>query len=261
VKIQRRFVDAVTSAQTGEDLVPLIQEAVRLEHATIPPYLCAYFTIRAAANAEVAAILRSVVIDEMLHMTAACNLILALGESPRIHGPDFIPKYPSELPFGIADHLKVHLRRCSLDQVRDVFMRIEKPESPIDIQALDLQFSTIGLFYKHLKDKLEELGPAIFKGDPGRQVVPRRWFRETNALFPITNIDTAKRAIDLIVDQGEGTTTSPFDAEGEPAHYYRFEQIVKGRKLTKSADGKYAYSGDPAVLDEAGVWTWKTTRS
>ena len=41
MKINPSFVQAVRDATTSDDLKP-IQEAVKLEHATIPPYLCGY---------------------------------------------------------------------------------------------------------------------------------------------------------------------------------------------------------------------------
>ena len=73
---------------------------------------------------------------------------------PQINTPDFVPDYPGRLPMDIGDGLKVHLRKCSIPQVRDVFMEIEKPEKPIDIPvaaalvaaAPTLEFDTIGGF-------------------------------------------------------------------------------------------------------------------
>jgi len=50
-------------------------------------------------------------------------------------------------------------------------------------------------------------------------------------LYPICTTENAVNAVDIIVRQGEGTTNTPLDEEGNPAHYYEFEELFKGRKL------------------------------
>ena len=273
MKIDPQLVARVRAAQSVQDLYPLVQAAIELEHATIPPYLCGYFTLKPGSNTEVAKVIRSVVIEEMLHMTHACNLLNAIGGAPRINAPDFVPKYPGGLPMGVGKHLQVRLRKCSLDQVRTVFMAIEEPETPIDIPvekaegpaALAAQpvFETIGAFYHYLREKLGEFSQSgdIFTGDVSRQVVARTWFPAPEELFPVTDIASARRAIDLIVDQGEGTKTDPFvsdDFDGgkkQPAHFYRFQEIDKGRALVHrpGQTPPYAFAGTPVVLDEGAV--------
>jgi hypothetical protein len=39
-----------------------------------------------------------VVIEEMLHMTIAANVLNAVGGHPAIDRPDFVPNYPEDLP-------------------------------------------------------------------------------------------------------------------------------------------------------------------
>ncbi len=260
----------VIRATSAAELLPVVQKVIELEHATIPPYLCGYFTIQQGSNQESADIIRSVVVEEMLHLTIACNLMNALGGKPAIDTPNFVPNYPGELPFGIGDHFKVHLRKCSIDQVRDVFMKIEEPEDPIDVPVMmeapmavmDIDL-TIGALYQALSAKLQQLekeaqatGKTIFVGDQARQVVPLQWFRDPREMFAITTIEDAVKAIDVIVDQGEGTTTDPFDESGEPSHYYRFEQIVEGKLLVALPGQKppYAYGGAPVVLDTSTIF-------
>lgn len=255
LKIHERFVSDVENAASAEHLHPLIQAAIELEHATIPPYLAAFFSIKLGCNRAAAEIIRSVVVEEMLHLTIASNLLVAVGGAPAINTPHFVPDYPGGLPLGIGDHLQIHLRKCSIAQIRDVFMAIEEPEHPIDIPAAAAapKFETIGAFYKALANKIDDLGPSIFRGDPRRQVIARRWFPDENELFLIDGPKSARRAIEVIVDQGEGTTTAPFDHEGLPAHYYRFEEIVKGRRLIE-VGGKPAFAGEAVPFDADGVW-------
>lgn len=145
------------------------------------------------------------------------------------------------------------------DQIKTVFMQIEEPEDPIDIPVLEAarpQWATIGAFYQALADKIAALGDSIFVGDPAYQVVASKWFPDPKQMFAIKDVQTAVQGINVIIDQGEGTSTSPYDGSGEPAHYYRFEQIVKGRLLIErpGATPPYGYGGDPVVLDPKTVW-------
>lgn len=263
IRIAARYVEDVRGATSGKDLAPVLQAAIELEHATIPPYLCAYFSLKNASNAAVAEIIRSIVIEEMLHLTIASNLMISLGVTPRLDSPKFVPDYPAGLPMGIGEHLRVHLRKCSLDQVSDVFMKIEEPENRIPIPAAAKaqhapvpEFATIGAFYLALADKIQELGKSAFTGNPAHQVVASRWFPNPEEMFTIEDVRTAVRGIHVIIDQGEGTRTSPFEKNGAPAHYYRFKEIIKGRRLIPRPGRRppYAFAGDRVHLDARDVW-------
>ena len=265
MRINRLFLEQVQQAETVDDLYPLLQAAIQLEHATIPPYLCGYFTLQLGSNADAAAIIRSVVIEEMLHMTIACNLLLGLGGSPLINTPKFVPDYPGGLPFDIGENLQVHLRKCSIAQVENVFMAIEKPDQVIDIpvaapEALvvpELEFATIGLFYTYLVQKISEINavtPITWQTD--RQNVASQWFTDPDEMFLIDSVAKAQRAINVIVDQGEGTHANPYDEDGVPAHYYRFQEIVAGRRLLPrpGALPPFIFGGDPVGLDTTKIW-------
>ena len=64
---------------TVADLRTALGNAIKLELGTIPPYLTALFSIKPGANAAAGAIVRSVVIEEMLHLSLACNMLNAVG--------------------------------------------------------------------------------------------------------------------------------------------------------------------------------------
>ncbi len=248
-----------------DDLRDAVQTAIELEHSTIPPYLTANFTLANTGNDEISNLIGSVVGEEMLHLSIACNLLNAIGGSPVLNKPGFIPTYPGPLPGGVDTSLEVPLAKFSLNLVKDVFMSIEEPEDPIKIKSLALAEAaslTIGQFYDKVKEKIEMLeatagknGKTIFTGNPKYQMTFAKFFPE-KLLFPITNKAEALRGINIIVDQGEGTSTDPFvnpddtsDGEmPEPAHYYRFEEIYKGKTLVKDPTAKvgYSYSG-PAI--------------
>ena len=50
--VDRELVERVRGAQAGTELLGVVQSAVELEHATIPPYLTAYYTLRPGRNDE-----------------------------------------------------------------------------------------------------------------------------------------------------------------------------------------------------------------
>ncbi|RBH51872.1 hypothetical protein C3F00_033145, partial [Pseudomonas sp. MWU13-2860] len=53
----------------------MLAGAVRLELSTIPTYLTALFSIKPGQNQEARALVQSVVVEEMLHMTLAANTL------------------------------------------------------------------------------------------------------------------------------------------------------------------------------------------
>jgi hypothetical protein len=225
-----------------------LQKAIELEHATIPPYLTAYYTLRGTSAGGVAArqILHSIIIEEMLHMQLACNILNAIGGAPLINAPNFIPNYPGPLPMGIggADGLVVGIKRYSKATVHNTFMEIEEPENPIHIpvktmalKAIAPSFETIGQFYTAIGDEIVRLNKIsnIFTGDPGRQV----------GAMIVKDVDSALAAIATIVTQGEGTKTSPADSPTEYAHYYRFEELFMGMRIVVDPKSPVGYSFDP----------------
>src|SRR5262249_20706455 len=101
-----------------------------------------------------------------------------------------------------------------------------------------------------------ELGDGIFVNTTAPpQVVSTRWFPDQK-LFVITDVESACRAIDLIKIEGEGTTASPFEQPGDPAHFYKFGEIVAGREIQQTPTG-FAYSGEPILFEPSGVWPLK----
>ncbi len=246
-----------------------LQVAIELEHSTVPPYLYALYSLKPGTNTEIASIIESVVIEEMLHMSLACNVLNAVRGAPLIDSPKFIPDYPTHLPGAVEDQLVVNLAAFSMKVITKTFMVIEEPETPLEFPVIPPQPSlrlahtseadqpiTIGEFYHKIMDQIVALGPSIFDGDPKRQLTTR--FGRV-PLFPVIDQASALRALQLIVDQGEGTTTSPVDVGKEPAHYYRYAEIYKGYRLVRNpaplpGTPPYIYGGDPVPFQAEGVW-------
>jgi hypothetical protein len=259
----RKWLDnpVYMNLDSAEDLMQALQLAIELEHATIPPYLCALYSIKPGTNIEVSELIRSVVVEEMLHMALVANIFVSIGGHPNIGHAKFVPQYPGPLPGGLRASLIVRLRRCSIPQIRDCFMSIEEPEVTTEIRRMQLaRFDasiehkyTIGWFYDQIKEALRNLSAAgkITFGNESQQV--KDW-SGPGKLYVIRSFDDAEKAIDEIKEQGEGRSSrDPEDGDEELAHYYKFSEIVVGRQL-ENVDGKYQYTGTPISFDPDGVW-------
>lgn len=198
-------------------------------------------------------------------MALAANILVAIGGQPSF--TELVPNYPDHLPFKIGDRdgkvLEIHLAPFTKELVRDTFMAIETPDDPIlfpvrprpemflALAATEETFKTIGDFYQDLARKLTELGEGAFTGRDRPQLAGF-----PADVFPVRSLADALRAIDLIVQQGEGSTTKPLAGSGKLlAHYYRFEQIWKGFELVADASVPegYSFSGPPIPFDPSGV--------
>ncbi|WP_194825045.1 ferritin-like protein [Nocardia sp. XZ_19_231] len=235
---------------TDEDLRTALQNAIRLEHATIPPYLTALATLIGNSDSVKYArqVITDIVVEEMLHMTLACNIINAIGGHPVIADEEFVLKYPDALPMCVAGDLAVHLKRYSKALVEDTFMKIEEPEIPLDIPemagvAAVAEPITIGQFYTRIRAYVAD-HPELFTGDPELQVSGH--FFDAGEDIRVTDVDSALLAIQTIVEQGEGTPKSPFDLQKDIAHYYAFQQLSKGMRIVEDASSPLKVSFDPA---------------
>ncbi len=258
-----------------------LRAAMQLEHATIPPYLTALYSIRPGSNIEAFDIIRAVAVEEMLHLTLVANLLNAVGGTPDLTAPGFVATYPAMLPDGEED-FAVDCQRFSREAV-ETFLKIERPADldhgedggkTVSREAVDgavkaghagaqaeEHFFSIGEFYKAIEDGLDRLhaqmGDALFSGDPARQVGPEYYYSGGGGLIKVTDMASAKAALDLIAEQGEGVTDSIFDEDGEIAHYYRFQQLVLGRYY-QQGDARDMPTGGPVPVDWDAVYPIKT---
>ncbi len=228
-----------------------LQVAVELELSTIPPYLCAWWSVK-DRGCEAARLVRRVVGDEMYHLGVVCNLLAAVGGRPRIAAA--ARSYPCPLPGGVRPGVTVHLSGLTRSLVRDVMMAIEEPEEPLARRAASPP--TIGTFYGDLMTAFRSVAPAL---SPHGQLSARIG---SDVLEPVRTPDDVERCLDTVKEQGEGTTRSPADAAGDdhPAHYYAFAEIYHGRRIVRWPDG-WRFTGEPvpfpdvrpmAVVPEAG---------
>src|SRR5665213_1562634 len=120
-----RLETSTSHISTLETLREHVQGALELEHSTLPPYLCALFSIHAGSNLESVEIIKSVFIEEMLHLALAANVLNAIGGSPTLNEPGFVPNYPAALPH--SDNSFVVPLAPFAPATIETFMRVERP--------------------------------------------------------------------------------------------------------------------------------------
>lgn len=258
VFLRKEIANHVYDGAPGVKLA--LQIALRLEHATIPPYLYALYSLKPGSNFEIAQILRSIVLEEMSHMAIVCNILNALGCTPVIDDPCFVPRYPDHLPGAVAGGVVLSLQPFSKALLREVFAVIEEPEDGGIKGAFEPM--TIGQYYREIQQQLRMLSQTQFRGIPERQL--RTGFGPLQTIR-VSDADSAVAAISEIVDQGEGAKKTAFDEEGELAHYYRLVEIYHGRKLIadvgRPLEGSHSIEdlaplcrGHQIQFDAQGVW-------
>jgi hypothetical protein len=238
--------------QSVEDVRGLVQGAIDLEFATLPPYLYARFSLLPGSNAAASGLLDSIVREEMIHMCLACNIMNAIGGTPAINPPH----YPGPLPGDVGSGLILHLLPFSRAAMQQG-MAIEEPSEAIDppqkaLAEATVAGVTIGEYYARLDAALAAL-PASAWTAGRNQISDAQFFQ--GQLFAVDSYVDAHRAISEIVSEGEGTPVSPgnpgspLDFEDELAHYYRFWEIVQDQVLEKDPNPVGYAWGDALGVD------------
>lgn len=262
-----------------DDLHEYLYRAMKIEHATIPPYLLALYSIHPGTNPDAANALRVVAVEEMLHLTLAANIYNAVGGTPDLTCSDFVPSYPAYVPTG-ADDFQVHLQPFSTAAI-DMFLNIERSaEAPNEEQRCvyrppgsptllavpgepNMHFWSIGEFYEEVIRGLKFLhkkeGDGLFRGDHKRQVTSEYYYSGGGKLFPVTDMDTAIAAARLIIKQGEGFGGGIYDDDRctELAHLYRFEELQLGQHY-QPGDQPHTPTGPKFEVDWDAVYRFKT---
>jgi CDGSH-type Zn-finger protein/truncated hemoglobin YjbI len=242
-----------------EALIYMLCEAAELEHGIMCQYLFAAFSLKQSADEgltedELAAANRwrkqilGVATQEMLHLALVQNLLTAIGGPPHLVRPN-LPLPAAHYPAGVQLAL-LPFGEQSLAH----FMFLERPEgmdladadglaavgraeplmSEGDIVPRPQDFATVGHLYRsieagfaHLAEKYGE--EWLFVGPPRAQATPEhfRW----PELVTVTDLDSAQRAIDTILEQGEGPRGA-----WQNAHFGQFVEILDEYQQMRAAD-------------------------
>jgi Ferritin-like len=259
--------------ENRKTLTYLLCEAAELEHGLMCEYLYAAFSLKTAADdtlpaehVEAVERWRSVVLgvaaQEMLHWALVNNLLTAVGSAPyvaRPHMPHQAKGYPAGVQLALVPFGERALRH---------FLFLERPEGmelrdadgfdpagpalPImaanDIVPWGQEFHTVGHLYRSIQGGIANLAERIgeeqlFIGPVDAQAGPESF--GWPQLVPITDVATASRAIEDIVEQGEGAR-----GDWSAAHYGRFLTVLEELLAIKAADPTFE-PAHPAVA--AGV--------
>ena len=241
-----------------EELIFLLTEAAEFEHTVMCTYLYAQWSLKrdeseGITTEEKAAIdrwrglMRSVALEEMLHLTLVNNLLAAIGAAPHLSRPDFPVMrgpFPAEVDFHLAPFN---------EQSIEHFVYIEKPEgidiedgegfihaanydrvvcndlltpTPRDYDSQGHLYHGIAQAICRLADEFGEEG--LFVGHGEAQISSAEF--PLPGLFEVTGVETAMKAIEEIVQQGEGAP-----AHRDDSHYARFAAIRDEFRALKAA--------------------------
>lgn len=261
--------------QDREELLYLLCEAAEFEHTVMCSYLFAQWSLKrdtseGVTEEELKAIerwrrsLRQVALEEMLHLSLVNNILAAVGASPHLWRPAF-PVQPGRFPADVVMKLS-HFCEGTVDH----FLYIERPEG-IEI-ADGAGFDHTAHYHRALREDLlsptaqdyvsqghlyhgainglarlvEECGEEnVFVGHGESQVSAAEF--GLPGLFKVTDLASAKRAIEEIVLQGEGAP-----AHREDSHYARFAAIKEELRALKKARPGFEPSRNVAVNPTLG---------
>jgi len=263
-----------TLEQEKNELGRWLQTAMTLELSTIPLYMTALISIRPGRNRVPANILRSVMMEEMLHLSLAGNLLCAIGGKACFNAEN-VPSFPLTLTFNGKQfkerEFAANLGPFSPDNLQ-IFTQIELPEgwnegfAFMAVERLDVPGYTIGEFYEAIARKLEELcnaygEAAVFTGDVKHQLGLDYYWSGGGSPIVIADLESARRAIQVIVTQGEGTRHGVddddrhyFDQPEEVAHFFRFREIQFKRHYQPGDKPHEEPSGLPFEVDYDAVY-------
>jgi hypothetical protein len=223
-----------------KELRELLQSALQLEHATIPPYLTGLYSMMPSIEWQISGVVRTIVVEEMLHMVLVANVLNAIGGAPLLTKPGFILNYPSYLPYHVDD-IQIGLPGFSREFVQQG-LAIERPKyvDPVRVATGEVVRMTIGEFYVYIESKLRALvkkygWDAIYRDDLDKQVRPDMFYYDAGGQpIVVKSLETAIDALRVITDQGEGFERTIWcgdksDPFPEVAHYFRFNELARGR--------------------------------
>ncbi len=257
---------------TIESLREHLQWSVEIEHGTLPPYLCALYSIKEGHNTEAAEVIHSVFMEEMLHLTLVANVLNAIGGAPQLDSPRLMPAYPTYLPHS-DEAFQVSLAKFSPASV-ETFMKIERPSEHQGLPEDD-SYETIGQFYEAIEEGLvrlcDELGEGrVFSGDPARQITDELYYGGAGEIVVVVDLESALAALDEVVEQGEGMRHSEvwdgdrsmFHPEREEvAHYFRFNEIHRARRYRAGDTPQSGPTGEELSVDWDAVHNMRSNPS
>ena len=254
-----------------EELIFLLTEAAEFEHTVMCTYLYAQWSLKRDESEGITGkekeaidrwrgLMRSVALEEMLHLALVNNLLAAIGAAPHLSRPDF-PVAQGYFPSAVDFHLAPFD-----EQSIEHFVYIEKPEG-IEIEdgvgfdheshyervvctdlltATPREYQSQGHLYHGIAQAIQRLAnefgeEGLFLGHGEAQLSSAEF--PLPGLFEVTGVKTAMKAIEEIVLQGEGAP-----AHRKDSHYARFAAI-RDEYLQLREERPDFVAGHPAAVN------------
>jgi hypothetical protein len=257
--LQKYQINAEEGIKTVQALQNHLAVAVAVELSTVPLYLYAAYSIETSNRTQWAPemsafrTIRSVVIEEMLHLCLARNMLTAIGGHMACYDSTVVPKYPSDMLYHTPP-LQFRLEPLSSELIRKVFMPLELPAKAHSKPQSD-HYLTLGQFYSAIlaafvdlndrqHDELWYGGPnlgdekVVIRAQRNALQYSRAYWNDDGGGTPIVvkDMTSVRAAIATIVEQGEGEGTDddnvplrPDDPKlglVEQSHYAKFRMIA-----------------------------------
>lgn len=254
-------MNSSTHPPSREQLLYWLHEASEIEHHLMCCYLYAAFSLKRTdprwTDAQRSAVqgwrrsILSVVYEEMTHLALVGNLANALGAAPHMGRPPFpvdAGPYPAGFVIRLApfcpatiEHFK-YLERPSNESLADAagFLpqkqyRRAVPEGRLSPGPRD--YDTVGELYEVLASSLRTCvaaqgEAAVFIGNPALQVDAS--LAPLPGMAAVTGLESALRAIQTIVTQGEGAGSEQADS-----HFSRFTGMGDELAALLAADPQF----------------------
>jgi hypothetical protein len=218
------------------DLYRHLQHALDVELWTIPLYLTALYSIRDLSKIrhqeypEAAKLIFSVVIQEMLHAELVCNVSNALGYSPLFKCPEYdaskgIPFIHPPLAVLPEELRGYHVKPQALNRESlRLFCAIELPHPRKEIiWEKEKQYNSIAELYSAIQIGITSLWNQCYVGE-NMNTKQKNTFKEYHNMhgrkhgfsIMINSVETAMKAIEAIIEQGEGADNRHVPADFRP---------------------------------------------
>lgn len=247
-----------------EELIFILNQATELEHSLSCSYLFTAFSLKSASDpgltpeqAEAVMrwkrVFRQIAVEEMMHLAVVNDLLVAIGAAPNFdrsnfphNGSYYMPDLHIELqPF--SEELMRHFIAVEQPTGGDLPLRlnpelVRRIEGDLDneIGPDPYQLASQGDIYGVIQDGLVGLSARlgedrVFIGPPPTKALQS--FFEYDGWDPLRDLDSVKRALARVVEQGEGGAADSVDS-----HFARFSKVLEEFLALKAIDPAF----DPA---------------
>jgi hypothetical protein len=245
-------------------LIYTLGKAAELEHLVICQYLYTAFSLKRETSegltAEQVVLVRGwskrlmgIAIQEMLHLALVQNLLTAVGAGPHLGRPNFpVParSFPARIQIVLMPFGEAALRHFAFLERPEGFaiddaegMAAAELAAPLPVAMEDQlgpivsDFQTISHLYRSIEDAFEDLVEAngeewLFIGPVRAQATGDDF--QFPELVAVTDLASAKAAIEVIVEQGEGAR-----GEWRQAHFGRLLSILDEFLAARAADPSF----------------------